>query len=61
MSKLIELIRAYLPKLRSQKGREDAYLNQAVDINDLERRMREIDNRTNGCCTGSLTTAMGVH
>ena len=61
MSKLIELIRAYLPKLRSQKGREDAYFNQAVDINDLERRMREIDNRTNGGCTGSLTTAMGVH
>lgn len=61
MSKLIELIRAYLPKLRSQKGRENAYLNRAVDINDLERRMREIDNRTIGFCTASLTTVMGVH
>ena len=61
MSKLIELIKAYLPKLRSQKDREDAYLIESVDIYDLERRMQEIDSRANGFCTRSLALHLGAH
>jgi hypothetical protein len=54
MSKLIELIEAYQPKLRSQEDREFAYLCEAVDIYDLERRMREVDNRAKFFCAPSL-------
>ena len=43
MSKLLKLIKAYLSRPMSQKDREDTYLNQSVDICDLERRMRAID------------------
>ncbi len=52
MSKLIELIKALLPEVESQAERDEAYLSQAVDIYDLERRMHEIDNRANTLATG---------
>ena len=52
MSKFIELIKALLPEVESQSERDEAYLSQAVDIYDLERRMHEIDNRANTLATG---------
>lgn len=47
MSKLIELLKAYLPELQSHKDRANTYLSDAVDISDIERRMREIDRTGN--------------
>ena len=58
MSKLIELLKAFLPELRSHKDRADAYLSDAADIYDLERRMREIDRTGNEFCGRSLTLGM---
>lgn len=60
MSKLIELIKAYLPQLRSQEDREFAYLSEAVDIYDLERRMREVDQRADFFSTHSLAAGTGA-
>jgi hypothetical protein len=52
MSKLIELIQALFPRFETQAERDEAYLNEAVDIYDLERRMREIDARATTLATG---------
>jgi hypothetical protein len=60
MSKLIELIKAYLPRLRSQEDREFAYLSGAVDIYDLERRMLEVDKRDDFFSTHSLAAGTGA-
>jgi hypothetical protein len=46
MSHLLKLIKA-LTILRSQKEIDEAYLNESVDICDVERRMREIEFRKN--------------
>ena len=45
MSTLYRLIQAFIPSFPSQNERDEAYLAEAVDIYDLERRMREIDLR----------------
>jgi hypothetical protein len=45
MSELLRLIKVLLPSLQSQQQLDKAYLAEAVDIDDLERRMREIDDR----------------
>jgi hypothetical protein len=45
MSAILRLIKALLPSFPSQHDRDEAYLAEAVDIYDLERRMREIDAR----------------
>ena len=45
MSRLCGLIKAFLPQIESQQERDDAYLAQSVDLNDLEHRMRELDAR----------------
>jgi hypothetical protein len=45
MSSLIQLLRSLLPSVESQSDRDEAYLAGAMDIHDLERRMRSIDNR----------------
>ena len=48
MSRLIEFIdaiKAHLPVIETQAARDEAYLAESVDIYDLERRMREIDQR----------------
>jgi hypothetical protein len=42
---LIELIKSIMPKIKSQKDIDDAYLSESADVYDLERRMREIDQR----------------
>ena len=46
MSKLLELIKALTPSIEPQRARDEAYLAESVDIYDLERRMREIDCRS---------------
>jgi hypothetical protein len=45
MSKLLSVLKSLLPTLESQAERDNAYLADAVDIYDLERRMREVDQR----------------
>lgn len=45
MSRLIELIKALAPRFKSQEELNDTYLADAIDIINLERRMREIDIR----------------
>lgn len=46
MSKLIELIKALIPHFKSQQNRDEAYLSEAADVFDLERRMRLVDVAT---------------
>jgi hypothetical protein len=46
MSTLIERIKALIPTFKGQKARDEAYLNEAVDLYDLERRMRLVDRAT---------------
>lgn len=45
MSLLTQLIKAISPSSQSQQDQELAWLCQACDTIDLERRMREIDLR----------------
>jgi len=45
MSPIIELIKALVPHIPSQQEMDQEYLNDAVDIYDVERRMWEIDHR----------------
>ncbi|WP_088281071.1 DUF3563 family protein [Ideonella sp. A 288] len=52
MSNLTELIQALLPHLATEAEADEAYLNQSVDLNDLERRMHEIDVRGRADTTG---------
>lgn len=52
MSKLTELFQAILPRIETQAERNEAYLNESVDIYDLERRMREVDFRTTTVASG---------
>ena len=48
MFTLSEFLRSLLPSVESQTERDEAYLADAVDIYDLERRMREVDGRGRG-------------
>ena len=43
MSTLIERIKALIPRIQSQKDRDEAYLCQSENMFDLERRMKDID------------------
>jgi len=43
MSKLIELIKAFIPGFKTQHEIEEAFLSEATDACDLERRMRLMD------------------
>ena len=45
MSKLFSILRSVLPTIESQAERDEAYLAAAIDLRDLERRMRELDDR----------------
>jgi hypothetical protein len=44
--KLTQLIVSRMPNIKSQKDFDDAYLSESADVYDLERRMREIDQRS---------------
>ena len=45
MSNFIELIKALVPHMPTQEELDQNYLNDSVDIFDVERRMAEIDHR----------------
>ena len=45
MSTLYALIKALFPHIPTEQEREEAYLAESVDAQDLERRLREIDQR----------------
>jgi len=45
MTSLLKFLKSLLPAVESQRDRDEAYMAGAVDIYDLERRMREIDER----------------
>ena len=59
MSKLLGLFQAMLPEIEPQQARDQAYLDQSVDIYDLERRMREIDQRGR-TAANDLTFSLGL-
>ena len=46
MSHFVELIKALVPHIPSQQELDEEYLSQAVDIYDVERRIWEIDHRS---------------
>jgi hypothetical protein len=48
MSAILRLFTAIFPLAAAYFDRDEAYLAQAVDIYDLERRMREIDRGDRG-------------
>jgi hypothetical protein len=45
MSPFVEFIKTLVPHIPSQQQRDEQYLNEAVDIYDVERRIFEIDHR----------------
>ena len=45
MTPLLNFLKSLVPSVESQEERDEAYMAEAVDIHDLERRMREIDER----------------
>ena len=45
MNTLLNLLKTLRPSIESQRERDDEYVAGAVDICDLERRLREIDER----------------
>jgi hypothetical protein len=55
MTTLLNLLTNLLPSIESQRERDEAYMAASVDLHDLERRMREIDER--GRRNGSLISA----
>jgi hypothetical protein len=44
MSMFTRLLRFLLPETDSVHGRDEAYLANAVDLSDLERRMQDIES-----------------
>ena len=45
MSSIHSFLTSILPNIQSQHVRDEAYLAESVDMCDLERRLREIDDR----------------
>ncbi len=45
MSRIQALLMSLMPQWRSQHVLDEQYLAESVDLFDLERRMRELDNR----------------
>jgi hypothetical protein len=43
MTTLLDFIKTLIPRFESQRVLDEAYLAQSVDIHDLERRMRELE------------------
>jgi hypothetical protein len=48
MKNLLDLLKSLRPTIESAQDRDAAYLAGAVDICDLERRLRVIDSRGRG-------------
>jgi hypothetical protein len=58
MSKLIEIIKSFLPAFKSQHDMEEAFLSEASDVSDLERRMRLIDSDARESASGLVYGTM---
>ena len=54
MFKFSDFLKSLLPNAEAMHERDERYLAEAVDIYDLERRMREIDVRSHGQAPGLL-------
>jgi hypothetical protein len=48
MTTFLSFLKSFVPAIESREERNERYLADAVDIYDLERRMREIDERDRG-------------
>jgi hypothetical protein len=59
MSRLLDFIKALIPRLEPQHVLDETYLAQSVDIYDLERRMRELEQRSRNA-SQSLAFLQGV-
>jgi Protein of unknown function (DUF3563) len=59
VSKFFGLIQAILPEIEPRQARDQVYLAQSVDIYDLERRMREIEQRGRSAAN-DLTFSLGL-
>ena len=46
MSNFLKLLKGLVPSIPSQRERDEAYLAEALDIADLERRIRELETRS---------------
>lgn len=58
MSKLIEIIKSFLPAFKSQHDIEEAFLSESIDVCDLERRMRLIDSDARDAARGLVYGTM---
>ena len=58
MSKLLQFFRTLIPTIESRQVLDEQYLAEAVDICDLERRMRELDRRSRDA-SPDLTFGLG--
>jgi Protein of unknown function (DUF3563) len=45
MSNFVDFLRTLVPGMRSQRERDEGYLAEAMDLYDLERRIRQIEAR----------------
>jgi len=45
MNSILEFVKSHMPHFLSQRELDEAYLNESVDIYDLERRIQELDHR----------------
>lgn len=54
MSRLMEIIKSLLPAFKSRHDIEEAFLSDASDVSDLERRMRLIDSDTRAGSRGLI-------
>jgi len=45
MSHFVDFLRTLVPFMRSQRDRDETYLAEAMDLYDLERRIRQVEAR----------------
>jgi hypothetical protein len=45
MSNLLERLKTLVPSVPTDRDRDEAYLAEALDVGDLERRIREMEQR----------------
>jgi hypothetical protein len=53
MTRFLDFIKALIPRVEPQRVLDEAYLGRSVDIHDLERRMRELEQRGRNATQGS--------
>jgi len=58
MYHLIEILKSFVPPMPSQQKRDEAYVSEAADVCDVERRIWEIDHRVSPSLSQSLGGAV---